>query len=129
MESIVCAMSSALRVAVPLKSMCSTKWAMPLCSLRLVAGAARQPHADADGADVRHPLREEAETIRKHVADDGRLRHGVDFGSCRAAPVIDQSGHVPPKPLTDRELAERRHHNMRADRAVKDDAGRFSVDT
>ena len=28
-ESIACAMSSALRVPVPLNSMCSTKWAMP----------------------------------------------------------------------------------------------------
>src|SRR5690349_10825860 len=32
MESIACAMSSADRVAVPLKSMCSTKCAMPLCA-------------------------------------------------------------------------------------------------
>jgi hypothetical protein len=32
MESIACAMSSALRVEVPLNSMCSTKWAMPLRS-------------------------------------------------------------------------------------------------
>ena len=38
--------------------------------LRLVARAARQPDADADRAHVRHPLREETETIRKHVADD-----------------------------------------------------------
>src|SRR5436190_19145729 len=30
MESIACAMSSADRVSVPLNSMCSTKWAMPL---------------------------------------------------------------------------------------------------
>jgi hypothetical protein len=32
MESIACAMSSALRFAVPLNSMCSTKWAIPLRS-------------------------------------------------------------------------------------------------
>ena len=30
MESMAWAMSSALRVCVPLKSMCSTKWAIPL---------------------------------------------------------------------------------------------------
>ena len=32
MESIAWAMSSAVRVPVPLNSMCSTKWAMPLRS-------------------------------------------------------------------------------------------------
>ena len=41
--------------------------------LRFVSGAARQPDPDADGAHVGHPLREESKTIRKHVADDGRL--------------------------------------------------------
>ena len=38
--------------------------------LRLVARAAREPHADADRAHVRHPLGEETETVRQHVADD-----------------------------------------------------------
>jgi hypothetical protein len=34
---------------------------------------ARQPDADADRTHVGHPLREESETIRKYVANDGRL--------------------------------------------------------
>ena len=37
--AMACAMSSALRVAVPLKSMCSTKWAMPPCA----AVSSREP--------------------------------------------------------------------------------------
>src|SRR5690606_35579286 len=41
MESIVWAMSSADRVAVPLNSMCSTKWAMPLSSV----DSCREPRA------------------------------------------------------------------------------------
>ena len=43
---------------------------MPLCSCRLVTRAASEPDADADRAYVRHPLGEESETIREHVADD-----------------------------------------------------------
>ena len=31
---------------------------------------ARQPHADAHRADMRHPLRKKTETIRQHLADD-----------------------------------------------------------
>ncbi|MNC85040.1 hypothetical protein D3C83_06120 [compost metagenome] len=38
--------------------------------LRLVPGAAREPHADADRPNVRHPLREKTEAIRQNVADD-----------------------------------------------------------
>ena len=36
----------------------------------LVARAARQPDADADRTDVRHPLGEEAKAVVEHVADD-----------------------------------------------------------
>jgi hypothetical protein len=49
--------------------------------LRLVARAARQPDADADRADMRHPLRQETETIGKHVANDGGLRHLMLLGT------------------------------------------------
>jgi hypothetical protein len=41
--------------------------ALLLC---FVAGPASEPHPDAYGAYVGHPLCEESETIRKHVADD-----------------------------------------------------------
>ena len=105
---MVWAMSSAVRVAVPLKSMCSTKCAMPLCSCGLVARAAGEPHADADRAHVRHPLREEAETIREDVADDRWLRHRMRFReSAVAGPRLPQATRcVSRKSLTDRELEE-----------------------
>jgi hypothetical protein len=38
--------------------------------LRLVAGPASEPHTDAYGAHVWHPLGEESETIRENVTDD-----------------------------------------------------------
>ncbi len=58
--------------SVPLKSMCSTKCAMPHCSARFVARPARQPHADAHGAHVRHGLGDEPNAIRKRLVDDHR---------------------------------------------------------
>ena len=72
-ESIVWAMSSALRVAGALEEHVLDEVGDAALLLRLVARPARQPHADADGAHVRHPLREEAETIRQHVADDALI--------------------------------------------------------
>jgi hypothetical protein len=41
--------------------------------LGFVARAASEPDADADRSDVGHPLGEESETIRKHVANDSWL--------------------------------------------------------
>ena len=43
--------------------------------LRLMTRPPREPHADADGAHVWHPLREETQAIREDVADDRWLRH------------------------------------------------------
>jgi hypothetical protein len=37
---------------------------------RLVPGTACEPDADAHRTHVRHPLREETETIREHVANN-----------------------------------------------------------
>jgi hypothetical protein len=31
--------------------------------------SARQPHADADGSDLRHPLGEDAEAVIENVSD------------------------------------------------------------
>ena len=45
---MACAMSSAERVAVPLKSMCSMKWAMPLCS----SGSSREPRVSQTPTDT-----------------------------------------------------------------------------
>ena len=58
-----CAMSSALRVSVPLKSMCSTKCAMPPRSAVSCREPARQPDADADRTDLRHRLGENAKAV------------------------------------------------------------------
>ena len=43
---------------------------MPLALGGLVARAARQPDADADRADLRHPLGEKTETVIENVSDD-----------------------------------------------------------
>jgi hypothetical protein len=42
---------------------------------RLVPRSAGQPHADADGADVGHPLRQEPQPVRQHLTHDGWRRH------------------------------------------------------
>ena len=42
---------------------------------RLVARAAREPDTNAHRTDMGHPLREETETVGKHVANDRCLRH------------------------------------------------------
>ena len=67
---MVWAMSSALRVAGPLEQHVLDEMSNTALLLGLVARAAREPYADADRTNVRHPLGEESETIRKHVADD-----------------------------------------------------------
>ena len=76
-------MSSADRLVVPLKSMCSTKWAMPACSVRLVTRAARQPHADRDRSDVRHRFGHETKTVREGLAADAGLGQGCWWERCR----------------------------------------------
>ena len=45
----------------------------PALRFRLVTRPARQPDADTDGTDVRHPLGQNAEPIRQNVADDSGL--------------------------------------------------------
>jgi hypothetical protein len=37
---------------------------------RLVTRTAREPDADADRPHMRHPLRQDAEAVGKHVAND-----------------------------------------------------------
>ena len=96
--------------------------------LRLVARAAREPDADADGAHVRHPLRKETETIREHVADDRWLRHGMRFRETAAAgplPVTMRRLSFGRKLLTDRELEEQRHHIMKCPRKVLNESERL----
>ena len=78
---------------------------------RLMARTARQPHADAHRAHVRHPLGEETEPVGKHVADDRCLRHGCSIQwRSRGRPAASASVRhdARRKPLTDRELEERR---------------------
>src|SRR3954466_6088028 len=58
--------------------------------LRLVPRSAGEPHADADGAHMRHSLGEKTETVRKHVADDEWLRHECVGNQPRSAPA---TGH------------------------------------
>ena len=70
MESTVCAISSAVRVARPLEQHVLDEMSDAALLLGFVARSASEPDADADRADVRHPLGEESETIREHVADD-----------------------------------------------------------
>jgi hypothetical protein len=43
---------------------------------RFVPRAARQPDADADRADLRHPLGQNPETVVEHVSDDGCVGQG-----------------------------------------------------
>ena len=56
--------------AVPLKSMCSTKWAIPLCSCGSCREPRVEPDPDAHRPHVRHPLGDQPETVREHVTDD-----------------------------------------------------------
>jgi hypothetical protein len=37
---------------------------------RFVPGSTRQPHADADGTDLRHPLREDAKAVVENISND-----------------------------------------------------------
>ena len=66
-------MSSALRVPVPLNSMCSTKCAIPPALVGLVPRPARQPHADRHRTYMRHRLGDEPEPAVEHFADNHRL--------------------------------------------------------
>ena len=43
---------------------------------RFVTRTARQPDADADRADLCHPLGQNPETVVEHVSDDGCVGHG-----------------------------------------------------
>jgi len=36
----------------------------------LMAGASREPHADTDRTDLRHPLRQDAEAVIENVANN-----------------------------------------------------------
>ena len=85
--------------------------------LRLVARAAREPDADADGPHMRHPLGKQPETVRKHVTDDGWLRHGC-FGIQRRGPRPPAIPAICRKSLTDRELEERSHDITRTNCAA-----------
>jgi len=49
-----------------------------------MARAARQPDADADRADRRHPLSEKTKTVTENVSDDRRIRQGVGLASRNA---------------------------------------------
>ena len=51
---------------------------------RFVARSARQPDADADRTDLRHPLSEKTKTVTENVSDDRRIRQGVDSQQERA---------------------------------------------
>jgi hypothetical protein len=43
---------------------------------RLVPRPSRQPDANADGPDLRHPLGQKTEAIIENVSDDQRVRQG-----------------------------------------------------
>ena len=62
---------------MPLKTMCSTKWEMPLSSATSCAGAGAHPYAHGDGADVLHALGEDDETVGQHGTADISF-----FGHC-----------------------------------------------
>ena len=70
MESMACAMSSADRLAVPLKQHVLDEVGDAAALSRFVPRAARQPDADADRADLRHPLGENTEPVVENVSDD-----------------------------------------------------------
>ena len=69
-------MSSALRVEVPFEQHVLDEMGDATLLELFVAGAAREPHADAHRSNVRHPLGEETEAVGKHVANDRCLSHG-----------------------------------------------------
>ena len=91
MESMACAMSSAERVSVPLNSMCSTKWAMPLRS----AVSCREPRVSQTpmlmertcvicSVRMRRPLSSASRTIGEFDKVIGSLQNEVD-GASRGA--------------------------------------------
>ena len=48
---------------------------------RFVARPARQPHADADRTDLRHPLGEKTKAVIENVSDNRRVRQGVELAA------------------------------------------------
>ena len=63
-------MSSAVAGRGPLEQHVLDEVSDAALLLCLVTRAPSEPDTDADRAHVRHPLGEESETIREHVADD-----------------------------------------------------------
>ena len=109
-----------------------------------VARAARQPDADADRADLRHPLGEKPKTVVEHVSDDGcvghdeawkalcdhrrgrALRNGLEVldladsgtAGARGGPRGARSSTVPRAADLPLDLQTRRHRHRRDDRFV-----------
>ena len=69
-ESIACAMSSADRLAGALEQHVLDEMRDAAALGRFVPRPARQPDADADRADLRHPLGENPKTVIENVSDD-----------------------------------------------------------
>ena len=81
MESTSRANCWAEREVVPLKTMCSTKWEMPLSVEGLVARAGVDPDAHGDGADVGDGLGEDEQAVGQDGAADVAGVAGWDVGS------------------------------------------------
>ena len=70
---------------MPLKTMCSTKWEMPLISSGLAAGAGLDPDTHGDGAEVFHALGENDQAVGQYGTAKVSLighRHSVVY-DCR----------------------------------------------
>ena len=76
MESIACAMSSADRRGRALEQHVLDEMGDATALGGLVPGASRQPDADTDGPDLRHPLGEKTKAIIENVSNDQRVRQG-----------------------------------------------------
>ena len=82
MESISRAMCCAERERVPLKTMCSTKWEMPLISAGFAAGAGLDPDAHGDGAQVIHALGQHDQAVGQYgAAEVAFVCHRLPFDS------------------------------------------------